>query len=126
MDLGIGTGQHFRASVGSLTLVDINLDDLVAEPVGKPPDIGHFAHGQNELSVPSTLAHREVGGVPQTTAVGCVEIGCQRVDVVAIARFIADGVIQFEQRDPLLKVGQHHFGRGGRRHFGVHAVAVGE
>ena len=34
MDLGIGTGQHFRAAVGSLTLVDINLDDLVAEPVG--------------------------------------------------------------------------------------------
>ena len=36
MDLGISTGQHFRTSVGSLTLVDINLDDLVAEPVGKP------------------------------------------------------------------------------------------
>ena len=126
MDLGIGTRQHFRAAVGGLTLVNVNLDDLVAEPVGKPPDIGHFAHGQNELCVPSTLAYREVGGIPQTSAVGRVEIGRQRVDVVTIARFVADGVIQFEQRDPLLKVGQHHFGRGGRCHFGIHTVAVGE
>ena len=65
-------------------------------------------------------------GVPKAASVGRVEIGSERIDVIAVAGFIANSVLQFEQRDPLLKVGENHLGGCRRSHLGVRPVAVGE
>ena len=126
MHLGIGTGKHGRTTVGSIALVDVNLNDLMAEAVGQAPYVGHLVHGENELCVPGTLAHREVGRVPEASTAGRVEVGGQRINVVAIACFIAHRIVEFEQRDPFLKVREDHFGWRRRRHLSIGAVAVGQ
>ena len=122
--LCVGTGEHRRTPVGRLALVHVNLHDLMAEAVGQAPNVGHLAHGEDELSVPSTLSDREVGRIPEAPTVRRVEVGGQRVDVVAIPRFVAHRIVEFEEGDPFFEIRENHFGRGRRRHLGIHAVAV--
>ena len=126
MNLGVGAREHGGSTVGGFTLVDVNLDDLVAEAVGQPPNVGHLAHGENELGVPGTLTHREVSGIPKASTAGCVEVGRQRVHVIAISGFIPHGVIQFKQGDPFLKIGKDHFSGSRRGHLSIGTITVGQ
>ena len=75
----------------------------MAKSVAQTPDVGHLIHLENELSVPSTLADREVGRIPEASTVRRVEVGGQRVDVVAITRFVAHRIVEFEE---MLKRGE--------------------
>ena len=124
MHFCIGTGEHRGTPVGSFTLVHVNLNDLVAEAIRKAPYIGHLAHRENKLGVPSALPHGQVRSVPKASTVGCVEIARQRIDVVAITRFVAHSIVQLQQRHPLLKVGQDHLCRCWWRHFSVNSITV--
>ena len=126
MHLGIGAGEHGRTTVRSVALVNVDLNDLMAEAVGQAPYVGHLVHGENELCVPGALAYCEVCCVPETSAAGRIEVGGQRIDVVAIACFIPDRIVELEQRDPFLKVREDHFGRRRWRHLSIGAVAVGQ
>ena len=97
MDFRIGTGQHRGPTVGRFSLIDVNLDDLVTESVGKTPDIRHLAHGENELCIPSTLAYGKVRRIPKTSlTVGCAEIRGKRIGVISIPRFVANSIVQFQ------------------------------
>ena len=98
----------------------------MAESVAQAPDIGHFVHFKNELSVPRTLTNGQFPCIPQTTIVWCCKITCKWIDVITITGFVSNGIIQLKQGYPLFKVRKNHFSRCRRCHLLVFAITIGE
>ena len=98
----------------------------MAKPVAQAPDVGHFVHFKNELSVPCTLADGQFPCIPQTTIVWCCEITCKWVDVITISGFISNGIIQLKQGHPFFEVRKNHFCWCWRCHLLVFTISIGE
>ena len=98
----------------------------MAKSVTKAPDVSHFVHFKNELSVPSTLSNGEFPCIPQTAIVWCSKIACKWIDVITITCFVTNGIIEFEQGHPLLKVRKNHFSGCWWRHLLVLSITIGE
>ena len=98
----------------------------MAKPIAKAPDIGHFIHFKNELSVPCTLSNGQFPCIPQSTVVWCCEITCERIDVITITCLISNGIIQLKQGHPFFKVRKNHFCWCRGCHLLVFTITIGE
>ena len=98
----------------------------MTKPIAKAPDIGHFIHFKNELSVPCTLANGQFPCIPKTTIVWCCEITCKWIDVVSITGFVSNGIVQFKQGHPLFEVRKNHFSGCWWCHLLVFTITIGE
>ena len=62
----VGTLEHGRTAARLVASVHVDLDDLVAEPVGQAPVVGDFVHANFESGVPCALTDLQRRCIEQT------------------------------------------------------------